>query len=484
MDQMRLQNERLHELVMELYHRKWPLPPQPQRPLLAPPVPAMNSPVVYHDLSALPPALQPVLRESHSESFYLPLHHLAFDDALSQTHSNAITDYLSRRQEVVTNLRKSFDADASPQGPGETYRGDIQGLGTLAETIRQQLTAKNVNARRNGTESFRQILDRPPKTYSAAMLDAVQATEAACYHDGLSTGQREALLELAMQLQAGDDATKSLSRGTGLVFFLPWRARIEIPAALPTALRDDLDAFIAAKQKVKDELLATARAVARMPARAKTTAYRDLAVRQRSHWAELETRAEALRIAFKSAGHLSPPPASPAPEDLTARVARALLKKTALQRELTEFVQSLRQLLPGEKIEIVRHGDALAINRASGSKPSRLSSRDERKIQSAITATNAQFAQFYAPLVRELDDVRLELERFVSGLPDGEKITTDAIANNLLQSWVARQNWTRYAHYRTAVLAPGLSPEARSLLFHAAIVDLQPPPQPASEKGQ
>lgn len=459
-EEMRLRSERLNELELELYRRQWPAGAESQRPLLPPPTPAMNAPTAYLELASLPPALQPQLRESVAETFYLPLDHLAVQDELPKKQSRAIADYLSRRRDLVTRLRATRTSAASSDGAGESQLAELHALEAEAESIRHQLTARS--ASQTGAASLQQILTNPPKNAPAGLIDAVRATEAACYHDGLSSKQREALLELAIEVRTPDGQTKPLSRGAKPIFFLPWTARIDTPSGLPPAVQEDLDAFMAAKRKVKDELFAVVKAVARKSARIRSAAYRDLADRQESQWVALETQAEALRRFFQTAGYPPRPPAVPASEELTERVARALLTKTALQRELTEFVQSLRQLLPRDKIEIIRQGEALAVSRGSGSDPSSLSAADEEKIQSAITKTNTEFAKKYAPLARELNAVRVELEFIVSQLPDGEKIGADALANNLLQAWLARQTWPRYADYRTAVLTPGLTPAERS----------------------
>lgn len=307
----------------------------------------------------------------------------------------------------------------------------------LSEQIRSEL---------GGTPAERLVAARSAGGPEAELPipDTLFLRSIAFHVDGLSTEQRRLLLSSAAERDRRPDRSAAPA-----FFFAPEGASLDLPAPLDPALAAQVAAYTDARHELTDQLVQALRALTRGEEPAPAVRLAQLATEQAPAFRALEQKAEAIREALQ--GVLEPGVAVPAlPPELAVRFAAYRERKQALYRQIhAAITQSTRE--------------------ASAAAPA-----GARAVPlSALTA--AQQADL-AALNHEHDALRAALAEHRRA--DGAGVDRKSIDTLLADFERARQLQElrgKYADYRTALLAPGLSAAQRRLLFGAALQGLEIP---------
>jgi hypothetical protein len=280
----------------------------------------------------------------------------------------------------------------------------------------------------------------------------------------LSIDQRRLLLEAAADLEEAADAklaTLRIPPGLKTLGFSPEPARILVPENLPPGLGADTDAYLSAKKALKDQLRA---AVSRYT----------LSVGHSSDELVLLARGEAPLIAACEEmadglrgrlGRLTDPPSpgpTPLTSDLETRIAAYRRHKLETLRELRNLLAASPAAVPGAPDEAItanawlHDGRSTAEIRASNL---RVSVEQFDRLQTELIAA----------LRTEESAIRESLATYIRGRrPSGDTKTVNDLLRDFEAAREREERRERYADYRSATFAPGLSRDERRILFDAA----------------
>ncbi len=284
----------------------------------------------------------------------------------------------------------------------------------------------------------------------------------------LSIDQRRLLLEAAADLEEMSDAklaTLRIPPGLKTLGFSPEPARILIPENLPPDLRGDTEAYLSAKKALKDQLRA---AVSRYTLNVghSTDELVLLARGEAPLIAACEEMADRLRGRL---GRLTDPPSrgpTPLTPDLETRIAAYRRHKLETLRELRNLLAASPTAVPGEPDEALaanawlHDGRSTAEIRASNL---RVSVEQFDRLQTELIAA----------LRTEESAIRESLATYIRGRrPSGDTKTVNDLLRDFEAAREREERRERYADYRAATFAPGLSRDERRILFDAALENL------------
>ena len=412
----------------------------------------------------------PELAQYVNEPFYPVLGvRLAAED-LPHRLQLALAEYRAAKTELQNELRTRIAQlkDADP----ETCRRQLATLGrmqapriaeleTTAERLRTDLLRNGLygviagHGDWNEGRSWHLAARGEEKTLADPQQMEFEVMRAAVYYqDGLSPAQRRLVREIAMELQAEIWKSAEPAQTTKEVapfFFSPETAQIRVPADLPAELAGRIDAYVSEKRGLKAELRETIRSCDALGADERTRALQMLAAKQAPRIAELEERAETIRLGLVVVPDMPGPPAPPPlPAELGARISVYRAHKLDLLKALHAM---LAQPAP-----------------AARSRPKTLPAQEE------VAEFNREHAAQFADLRTEKNGIREALAQYVrggQGMRDRKSI--DDLLEEFENSRQRQEVWEKYREYQVAVLMPGLAPEQRRLLFDAAVEKLALP---------
>lgn len=448
------------------------IPPHP--PALAEPLPATPSPL----FTPLPSGLL----DFASETFYMSYGALLKARQISEQRAERIARYRAARDQLVAELRTLLDQTKNLPAPrrtealrefssAQTHRATA--LENEAESIRLDLTTPGLFRFGSTAYDLARDADWSRDVAYVESFAYILPLVGAQYYSGFSPDQRLLLHEMTMEQRARDRPSSPASKPTSpdYLFFLPSTSRIKLPADLPPDLAEKTRRFRTQKDTLKSELQSALDRHQFRLVNSRTERFAQLAREQAPAFAELHALAEEIRRGLVSIQYPDAPSGASLPRDLTERVGHATTRKAALQRELLARFKALQSELPGERIEILRRGQGLALLIAGP--PSRSLSRDQRERLLAETESfNASIGSRYTDLAAEMDRLRNDLRAVAPAAGRSSPKDIDRLAAEFDRSYKKQEAWNRYRDYHAAVLVPGLSPELRRLLYRAAWSDL------------
>ncbi|MFZ9838833.1 MAG: hypothetical protein ACO3JJ_09905 [Opitutaceae bacterium] len=457
-------------------------------PIFFPPTP----PPLGRALPPAPPAegrlAAPVELAAHAnEPFYPQLATRLATKSLPTRLRERVDAYRARKAALTEELRVEL---ARAQALPAAERGAA--LGDLARRQREPLRALEVEA-----EELRRDLQVGDNTWGAlrqwrlsnderrgfSPIEIAQVMRSyAFYQNGLLPAQRRLLREIALELQAAGETAESAAVNQPYLFFPPEPARVLPPEDLPPEVATRLAAYQARKAALKKELFDAVYAhdgQAFPWLRGNTMGA--LARRQEVALAELEQLAEEIRLGL--AGNPEPAPLAertPLPPVLQERVA-ALLRDVALTQQSAgariEALLAGARDLPvqtnyrfdpeGIRFVVVPLRNERGAKPAAPDTPARISA-----LRESISAVAEDYGRRLAGFINERDAIRAEAGAL---LQLGRADRLDQALQTAMRVANARETQEVYRDYRTALFAPGLSPEQRRLLFDHVIVRLELP---------
>jgi len=418
------------------------------------------------------------------EPYYTAYASLLAQKLVSPKRAQRIVQYRGEKQQLLAELRSQLEnlneapARARP-GPlaelsaRQTPR--LRELETEAEAIREDLTTtglfKDIEDGTGLVDPSREFADEK----EARLNNYLVLVSAAQFQNGFSLEQRQLLAEMATEEWIEANRDEGTPPAEAQMFFLPATSRIRLPAGLAPGLLAQIQVFREEKDRLKAELRA---AVIRPPqflfVSQRTQALAQLAAQQAPRIASLEDLAEEIRTGLANYPYPDEPPRSDLPPELTLRVGKALNQKTELQRKLTRRLRELRAELPGDRVEVSRQGESLALTVVAAG---RNITADQRKARDQALATlpgfNDELRAGYTALAAEMGALRQDIQRYAAETPQNVATGVVQLVREFNQSFSTQQTWNRYRDYYRAVLQPGLSPQQRRLLYQGALVELR-----------
>jgi hypothetical protein len=461
------------------------LPPSDAVAVFFPPPPTMFGAVVPEAptrtswMNGRPVKPSDEIADTVGESFYPPLATRVFDGKMSKKHEARLAAYRTSRATLVNELQDRL-LELQDAGPAARERElrvfaekQADRLGALeheAEALRHDLVhgglLGNDTADWNNSRAWhigdKELAVEPHK--SEGEFQVVRG--AAYYQDGLGVEQRGLLRELAMELQAAmRKARRRPANGEdpAAMFFLPETARLKLPEGLPSDLIAKIARFNGEKSALKQELKALVLELDAASNGKRTRAFTALTERQWPRIRALETLGDEIRAGLAPRTYTAPPWLPPIPPELRARIEAFRADREALAKDL----ETILARGPGR---LARFFDGPRTERALRDQV--LQDREERmrRYTEALGAHTARVEE----LRQRSDQIRADLTLVAPSIKDprGQPMTADS----LLTAWdVAMERFVLigredviYAHYKVAMLEPGLSPAQRRLLFGAA----------------
>lgn len=322
---------------------------------------------------------------------------------------------------------------------------------------------------------------RPGTMTANAEFQVIRA--AAYYQKGLTIEQRGLLLEIA--IEEWENISRSRSRAPQtprdplVIFFSPETSRLRLPRQFTPALTAALGAYNHEKDELKRELRETVVEQDKASAGQRTRAFEALADRQWPRLRSLAAHAEEVRRHLAAQPGPALPPLPPRlPADLAARIETYKSEKAALEKERTQFLQSLATM--PVSMGTGTYGGIQAIRRGFEQRGQLIQQKLAEFEQANVTR--------YTALKQSLIAIEADLTAFAQIYPDPETgrpmdartLMRRTNETNQLFDKIGREA-AIYPGYRTAMLEPGLSPEQRRLLFGAALVSLAQPLPPGEQ---
>lgn len=365
-------------------------------------------------------------------------------------------------------------------------------LGGLAVRQREPLRALEAEA-----EELRRDLQVADQTWGAlrqwrlgknerrgfSPLEIAQVMRSyAYYQNGLLPAQRRLLREIALELQAAGETAEAAAVNQPHLFFPPEPARVLAPDDLPPEVATRLAHYQARKAALKKELFDAVHAHdgQAFPWLQGNT-MSALARRQEVPLAELERLAEEIRQGL--AGNPEPAPLAertPLPPVLQERVAALLREVAAAQQSAVTRIEALlagaRDLPVQANYRFDSEGIRFVVVPLRGERGAKPAAPDTpvrlTALREGISAVAEDYGRRLAGFVNERDAIRTEAGAL---LQLGRADRLDQALQTAMRVANARETLEVYRDYRTALFAPGLSPEQRRLLFDQVIVRLELP---------
>lgn len=432
--------------------------------------PALGEMLLTDNIRAPRTTFSQSLADYQGETFSMAYANLLQRGSLSEKRTRRIDEYHAARRRLVDELRVSLE-ESKEKPPADRaaalaqlaarQNDSLTALEAEAEAIRHDLTSRGPFTLKpiDGGEDLDSMIKKIP---SGATRDYFVLMGAAQYLDGFSIDQRFLLQAMAFEAEdreANAENSKS-SLSEPYLYFLPATARIHLPENLPSTLDAKVKSFLAEKKYLTDELLDEIHPGHFLP-RASTEQITRLAEQQAPRFAALEALAEEIRAGMADLPYPDKPDRSTLPEDLTRRVGIFGVRKAEVQRELFHRLRTLNAERKGNRFQIVRQGDGLAIVPT-----------DPKEAESAtLAAFNADLARRYTAMARESKSLRQDIQALSKTDPQYRAHTITQLAADFGRAYTAQENWNRYHDYFLAVLEPGLSPAQRRLLFAATLSD-------------
>jgi hypothetical protein len=457
-------------------------------PLFFPPTP----PPLGRALPPTPPAegrlAAPAELAAHvNEPFYPQLATRLATRNLSTRLRERVDAYRERKAKLTDELRAEL---GRTQALPATERAAA--LGGLA--VRQRDPLRDLEAE---AEELRRDLQVGDQTWGAlrqwrlgnderrgfSPLEIAQVMRSyAFYQNGLLPAQRRLLREIALELQAAGETTEAAAVNQPHLFFPPEPARVLPPDNLPPEVATRLANYQARKAALKKELFDAVYAhdgQAFPWLRGNTMSA--LARRQEVPLAELEQLAEEIRQGL--AGNPEPAPLAertPLPPVLQERVAALLRDVAAAQQSAVTRIEALlagardlpvqtnyRFEADGIRFVVVPLRSERGAKPPAADTPARITA-----LREGIGAVAEDYGRRLASFINERDAIRTEAGTL---LQLGRADRLDQALQTAMRVANARETLEVYRDYRTALFAPGLSPEQRRLLFDHVIVRLELP---------
>ena len=422
------------------------------------------------------------------EPFYAPLGTRLVEKSLSRKMRAQIEKFRAEGERFAAAIRSGAGVDDAALRQREVE----------AERIRAELIEDDID-----WDTYRAwwVGDTDaPVDARLSQLREFQVLRAAVYfRDGLSPAHRRLLSEYVFQMsRAGKPAAAVPVPAVGpgaTVYFFPETSRIVLPVPLQKALADELKILVEAKHALQREIAEAVIATDLKDRVVRRQQLEQLAERHAPRILALEQTAEKIRV--RLAAH--PVAASSLPPEVTAaakayREARDQLRDDALAR-----LQALRakHLTYQPGVEMLEW----SINFVPGSfipagarDPQRLGGfLVETQLQRARPAAmadklSAELKSFNAAQAERIKDVETKRARLFT---DAARALYPARANEhplpreiavhvarALQADEVRAWLAEHPDYAAATLKPGLSAEARRVLFNAAVGAMRLPLPP------
>lgn len=106
--------------------------------------------------------------------------------------------------------------------------------------------------------------------------------------------------------------------------------------------------------------------------------------------------------------------------------------------------------------------------------PGRAEAEERAKATAILDAFNARHLARLQHLAEDFEGIRRSID-WIGGLDERDSGAVDRLIREFTTGFEQRALWALYRDYHDAVLAPGLSPEQRRLLFDGAIESLSLP---------
>jgi hypothetical protein len=409
---------------------------------IPPDTPALHDPIpLANPLAAGIPAASELAAHIH-DLFYPQLAARLAQDDLPRHARQKLERYRATRaalqSELLATLASLENAspDARRQGIEALHRRQgpqLHTLEILAGQLRDEL-GENLSSRLHAR------ISRPPNTPTSP----TSLRSAAYFLDGLSSEQRRFLLSLAQE---------SETSGQTRILFLPHGTHLRLPASIPPLLATACEPYQALRHRLRDELLSVFASVGPDDIRDLQERLARLASTQAPLFAELDKLADAVRAQLATLPELTGAPATPElPAPLADRIGAYRHRKQELLRQINATLTQATR-------------DARRQGAQSGS-------------QTASAFPPEQQAEL-AALNKELNEIRAALAEHQRATGDyQDRKSIHDLLENFERARLAQELREKYRDYRTALLAPDLSPDQRELLLDAALQSLALPLPP------
>ncbi len=432
--------------------------------------------------SALPVPAE--LKEHAAEIYYPQLSTRLSTNGLPEPLRHRLNAYRSARSALTRELTDvlAAQAQADPSGRvaalAELARGQTPAL-TRLEAEAEQLRLDLIAPERDWSAYREWWLGEKERRGFTPIEAALVVRASAHYQKDLLPEQRRLVREIAVELSQAAESPAAPS--PAWVFFDPAPARIALPAEISPEASRRLAAFQSLKASLKKDLFDT---IAKQDGKHPifTAPFRDLAERQAPQLQALNELAESVRAALpQNAISTERPNFGPISAPLVGRLDSLSRKRLAQQRGTIDRVSELLARVRQRSLPVLvqyrfeRDGLHFTITPSRGLTRSPATS-DPEPATEAVRAEAAVIAEDYgrtlAELVNEGDAIRRDIATAL-GTDDPRRI--EAAVGQVMRSLDQREQAAAYDLYRIAVLAPGLTPAQRRLLFDAAIERLDLP---------
>lgn len=395
--------------------------------------------------------------------FYAPLGTRLSEGNLNRRHRQRLETFRTARDAALAELLAVLDQPAVR--PAErtaalaalatTLDPRLAALTAAADDLRHELYAGAFlvsDADWSQHRNWRLGREHAKRTPQEILYDEFSVLRAAIYYqEGLAPAQRQLLREVVMELATAlgerEPAVAAADEfaPAQIIFFLPHGARVRLPAELPPELARELAAFTATKARLRGELRDALFTLDPESPGRRERALQELAARQAPELAALEPQAERIRLALAAL------PAEPA---ATARPGL----DPALAARIENYLREKAELQDAARREALAPPATPAHRRP-----------DTQAQRAALADFEGRNRARLAALADEARAIRTAVAQATAAAHEPGGKSVDALLADFALGHRQRQLQLLHLNYRRAVLAPGLSPAQRELLFGAAL---------------
>lgn len=442
-----------------------------QHDLVFPPVlpPKLHSPVKQEAVESYPPFLLDYV----GEPFFMACGNSHFAGKNDAHQNYRASRYAEARDKLVAELRAKLAAVQSL--PPEQQRTELAAFANLQAKALHKLETEAEGTREefsyldDGRALMKQRDGLAPD--EAMRLRAYYAALRSAHHmPGLLIEQRQLLESIAHEHSTASDPTAQAQPA----FFLPASARISWLHSDDPQMQARWESFQRLRRQTADQLV---QSVLELPPKISRAVARkfhsSLAEKQAIRFTELEHLAEEIRVGLAKNPRLIAPTESGYPPELIGLAGELSERTNRFQERAEQIVSEMnRRFAPSRfRLGTTSNGPLIELEQAGvpASKPAGKRNQQNARLVEAnkwLNQTHLELKATEAESVKAIQAHHATLDP--RHAPDVKKLT-----EILVHAYFQRENWRRYADYRTAVLTPGLSPAQRRLLFNAALRDLE-----------
>ncbi|RXK54841.1 hypothetical protein ESB00_02790 [Oleiharenicola lentus] len=470
------QRAHMESLTRDMVRRFWEEPwlaksAGSQHDLVFPPV----LPPVLHGLGPAEPvgAYPDFLATYAGEPFFMACGNSAFAGLNDWHQFYRASRYAESRDELVAELRAKLAAVTSLTP--EQQRAELAVFAAA-----QAKALRDLEAEAEGTrEEFNYLDDGRALMKERKSLTPDEATRLRTYYaalrgahymPGLSIEQRQLLESVAHENSTAPDPATRVRPS----FFLPASARIRWQHSDDAQLNAHWASFQQLRRELAEQLVQSA---LELPPKISRAAARKLHARlaeqQANRFAELDRLAEEIRLALAKNPGLKAPADSGHPPEVLRLAGELRDRNRRFQDRTAQLLLEMNRRFAPSRFRLGSANDVPTIELEPAGTDAAPKAGKRSQQNHRLREANEWLAETQRKLLAAGEEAAKAIQNYHATLDPRQAPGVQELTESLVQSYLDRENWHRFADYRTAVLTPGLSPAQRRLLFNAALRDLE-----------